>query len=467
MRVRALKVALPLLVVVLVAVVATGPPGDSSLDEPTKNASDVRQIHPVENGSTVLWPYTSRSKSFEQATLPINVVVRKDAETVRRLLISGSETDTEMAWNESSGSRESGDGDEKATVNGTKIEWGSSHGAPRYTYVKDSESDRWYRATYQLTDGPYFGKRIHLRLYEGHSEDETWTAIQAHREHWDWFRLRHSVSTLAVARHQVEQDFRGHAMVSSIHRERYANGGALDSDGWVTVIELQDSVADGPKPEPSHSGSVQSGDLPGDGGTRTGARTETGSETTAGNQTTSAVVVPALGRFFLVVSLAAMLLAVPRQETAVEWIESGRLTLAHVALFGGTAALPLVARIGAIAVETSYPTAPVFLVGAPFYLLQVLGLPALATVFGSGLRSEDGFSAAVLGLGTGVLADYAYLQIAVIPFGALVQRLVLLFGLGLIAAGGNRWAETWWERHKYRALGAVVWVGALGWPLVG
>lgn len=124
-------------------------------------------------------------------------------------------------------------------------------------------------------------------------------------------------------------------------------------------------------------------------------------------------------------------------------------------------------RIGAVATERAYPRLSPVVLGGPFYVLLVVGLPACALAFGRHVSSEDGFTASVLGMGTGVMLDYAYLGLTVVPYGALVQRLVLLSGLGLIAAGGTRWATEPVPRHRYHTVGLAVWVGALLWPLLG
>ena len=51
----------------------------------------------------------------------------------------------------------------------------------------------WLQQRYQLHGGTYLGTRHHIRAFAP-SERPQWTALQAHSEHWDWFRLRHIVT---------------------------------------------------------------------------------------------------------------------------------------------------------------------------------------------------------------------------------------------------------------------------------
>lgn len=439
-----------LVLVALLAVVALGPPGLFLDDEPgtPKTAEDVKFANPEPNSSARLWPYTSRAKSFESATLPINMVVQNDATTVRRILVA---TRTprgggELYWNASAQRWQSERPEEESvTINGTGIRWGKSSGAARYTYVVVDGEGRWIDETYQIHDGSYFGTRNHLRLYEGGSGNRTWTAIQAHQEHWDWFQLRHSVDSVSAAQHHVERDLLGSGHVAEIKRERYANGGALDADGWVTVAKLNTLVTWGPDPV---SSAVRSP-------TPTDGRS------------------PLQGGVFWIPLLGVVLSAHVAKEVAAErerlreLIRTSGYTRFHLALFVSTAALPLVVRWGAITAERVFPTASPTMVGGPFYLLLVLGLPAAAAVLGRYLSVSDGFATAVVGFGTGIMADYAYLNITALQYGAVLQRLVLLFGLGLIAADGLRWDEDPIERHRYLLAGSIIWVGTLLWPLLG
>ncbi|WP_256290576.1 hypothetical protein [Halobellus inordinatus] len=83
--------------------------------------------------------------------------------------------------------------------------------------------------------GTYFGQRTHLRAYSSRSGD--WTAIQAHAEYWDWFRVRHTVTSVASGARFVEEDLRDELFVTNVTRTHHGHrsGGSI---GWWTVIGL-------------------------------------------------------------------------------------------------------------------------------------------------------------------------------------------------------------------------------------
>lgn len=391
-------------------------------------------VTPVANGSESLWPYTSRGPTVTRATLPINLVVNEDASTVYRLLATGADG-SGLAWNESKEQWVTGDPERSnVSINGTGVHWGSSTGSDRYSYVLTDSGWEWKTAAYQIHDGSYFGSRHHLRLYEGGTSENRWTAIQAHREYWDWFRLRHDVTSLSRARHHVERDLLDSGLAADVSRVRWGNGGALDADGWVTAIELTKRVTSGP---------VTSIDP------------------------VSSPLALSLVPFIGVTLQTFRDELLERTAPYLDRLEASRIDRYTVALVATTMAIPLVVRVGAIAAERQFPEASPVQLGAPFYLLLVLGLPAAAYFFGRRVPGPDGFVAAVIGTGTGLMADYAYLGIVAIPFGALVQRVVLLFALGLIAAGGTRWSIESVVRHRYHGTGLALWVVALVWPLFG
>ena len=397
-----------LLVITALAHVA---PLSRSQTDGQRTATDVKLVR-VDDGSQRLWPYTSRRHDFNALTLPINVVVDEDADTVYRLLTAGY-GGTTAEWETTNPKNET------IVLNGTETSWRRSHGATRYTYVETRRGGQWLDESYQVHEGSYFGTRVHLRLYDGGTKQNQWTAIQAHAEHWDWFRLRHTVSGLAEARQFVERDFYGTYYLHEIERVRYANGGILDADGWISSIRVADW-------------------------------------TTIGPQTLGPVVV-ALGFAFAGVPAAL-------RET---W-EQSRVDSQHLLLFGLTAALPVAVRIAGILLErhTLLANTPKVITALLFPVLAV-GLPAVAYRFGRELRTVDGFALTVLGFGVGVLADYAFLDIAVVPIPVVLHRAVLAVALGLLAAGGVRWDDDWFVRHRYSVVGGVVWVAALLWTLLG
>lgn len=429
-RRRAVLVLVMAAVVLLVAG-PLGQDGEAPASEP-RTVNNVDYVEPGKDNQVKMWPYTSRRRSFDEVTLPMNVVVRAEAETVTQALAAGESDDTVLQWNKSAQSWEPGPPDDGRTLNGTDIRWRSSDGANRYTFLLAGNETRWMDATYQMHDGHYFGARYHLRLYEGGSGNGTWTAIQGHYEYWDWFQLSHDVTSLSRARYHIERDFRGSGLVTDLSRERYGNGGAIDADGWVTVIEVKDVVTEGPE-------------KPGPGPARS-----------------------AIDGITWVLALGLMLGSVGEQSRFEERrsVESvlERIQPTHIALTGVTAGIPLVVRVGAITVERAFPGLSPVIVGGPWFVLLAVGLPVAATAFGRRLPADEAFAAAVLGLGTGIVADYMYLGLATIPFGGVVQRLFLLAGLGLVAAGGNRWRIRPVERHRYRIVGLAVWIGALALP---
>jgi hypothetical protein len=237
------------IVAALLAVVLLAPASPlverTPAEEPTTD--DVRFVRPADEG-TELWPYTSRARPFGRATLPVNAVVLADADTVYRLLAFTPERERRLYWNATAETWVPGRPDQgNVTINGTGCYWAESSGSTRYTFMRSSDGSTWTDATDQLHDGTYFGSRYHLRLYAEQSGNRSWTAVQAHHEHWDWFRLRHDVNSLVRAKQYLERDFRGTGLLTGMRRERWGNGGAIDADGWVTVIELRDRVVLGPR----------------------------------------------------------------------------------------------------------------------------------------------------------------------------------------------------------------------------
>lgn len=427
MRHASLGALAVLVVLALVAAPAVGGAGADTTDPATgadttdsatvanASQSNVKLVYVAENESSRLWPYTSRRKDFETLTLPINVVIRTDAAHVRRIL-AGSDG-TNSSWTAQSPENET------VVLNGTEVPWSQAHGATRYTYIATEDGGQWLDETYQLHNGTYFGSRIHLRLYDGGTATNPWTAIQAHDEHFDWFRLRHTVSSVAEGRKHVERDFYGSRYLADIERQRYANGGIKDTDGWVTVIEVVKWTMGGPRVFVLPIGV---GLILGLGPNRAGS----------------------------IVSAA---------KAAVSEID---LTSYHAALTVGLAAIPLGVRIAGITLETRTPLGgnPA-LISAMLYPVLAVGIPLVAVEVGRYLPAEDGFAFAALGLGLGLVADYAFLAVTALPVPVVLNRVVLLLAVGLLAAGGTPEATEWPHRHRYSVVGAILWIIGLAWPL--
>jgi hypothetical protein len=86
-------------------------------------------------------------------------------------------------------------------------DWRGAHGAIRYTYAEADGDGQWLKQRYQLHVGTYLGTRHHIRAFAP-SRDSEWTALQAHSEYWDWFRLRHTVTEVHATADRLEADFR-------------------------------------------------------------------------------------------------------------------------------------------------------------------------------------------------------------------------------------------------------------------
>jgi hypothetical protein len=403
--------------VAVVLLVGAGALGPSPTRDPNATAAatttDEARLVTVGERDARLWPYTSRQHDVETRTLPINVVVTTDLATTRRVLAA----DENRTW-----TTDDPEG-EAVVLKGSGVNWSETTGADRYTYVETDDRSYWMDESAQIHDGAYLGSRYHLRLYEVSAGADTYTAIQAHTEHWDWFRLRHTVGSTARARYAVEHEFYGTGTVADVSRERFGNGGALDADGWVTVFDLVDYSF--------HDDTVYSGLL-------------------------LALFAVAGGRSL-----------VGSARDAVDSVRRSRVGPVHAALFGTLFVAPVTVRVTAVTLEQSVPGLSPKVIAAPLYLVLAVGLPFVTALLGRRLAADDAFATATVGFGLGLLVDYAWLGITSLPFGVVVHRLVLLVGLGLLAAGGVRWAATPLQRHRYRLAGVVVWVAALVWPLAG
>ena len=365
-------------------------------------SEDPTLVQPADNGSE-LWPYTARGTSYEKQTLGINVVVIGDPENTRHAMTQRSK----LEWEDPE------DGEGNAVRNGTDptheeldegISWGRARGAVRYTQVVVDGQRRWIDESYQLHTGTYLGQRMHVRAYEDPKGE--WTAMQAHDEHWDWFRLRHTVTGVSDAQRSVEQDFMEAPFVEEVSREPYENPTA-DSEGWVTVVKLW------------------------------------------------AVLLAGLG------------LAVPaRAERTYRRAE--RLYYRHhrevrlgVALF----TLYLGVRAAGIALETTLPSVNPKFIAAPLYVVLVVGLPGLAYRLGRGTNRVWAFAHAVGALGTAFIVDFAIMGVSVVPLPFVLHRLAVLSAIGLIAVGVTFRLEE--NNPTPLVIGAVGWVATLALPALG
>ncbi|GAB3413891.1 hypothetical protein GCM10027435_08370 [Haloparvum alkalitolerans] len=439
--------AVALLFVVL-AVGAVGPamlPGAAGggADDPSDAATEP-PFHVVhgEAGTgdrTAVWPYTSRARAFETRTLPLNLIVKGDVDATRRHLERSSRGD----WNETRGDFEDeGVGEGYVRPNGTATAWGQATGSTRLTYVvgpgERLDEGQWLLESYQLHDGDYLGARHHIRAYTAPDPDEEWTAMQAHREHWDWFRLRHTVGSVEESQSSVEREFMGRWFVSDVYRTYLANEGGSDADGWATVVELGR--------EPPASGSA-----PAAIGADAADRAD-GSPIGGATATAVLIVGLALG--------GRRLDLVERADAAV-----GRDVRRALTLAAAIVATFLFVRFGSVGLERTTPLPPK-LIAAAFYPVVFAGIPAVTYLLSRQLDRPLAFSAASVGFLTAVLLDYTYLGVTVLPLDALIHRAGLSVALGFLAVGAS-----WPERvdpdpSRHLRLGVLLWLATLVLPLL-
>lgn len=396
----------------VLAVLTVGSLAFPSETQPARDHTD--SIVQVDAGSSVIWPYTSRTTSFEGRTLPLNLLVYGNTTETRLHL----EEQSEGAWNETDPEEEDiGPAEDADSVLGTSTAWGSASGSTRYTHVRTdvtADNGTWLGESYQLHDGDYLGSRHHIRAYESPNGEE-WTAMQAHSEHWDWFLLRHTVDSVETAQRNVEREFMDRWFVSDIKRVHMDNDRGSDADGWVTIVELADHDA------PIH---LLLGGL------------------------LSASVLSRVGY-------------TPPGQTA--W---GARAIRAIALFGALIAVYLFVRFGAVTAERSLSAADPRFVAAAFYPLIFAGLPICTYLFARPLDRSLAFAAASIGFAVAVLLDYTILGVTTLPVNVLVHRFSAAVALGFIAVGASQVERFSSTHHGFIRTGVTLWVVALVLPLL-
>lgn len=388
-------------------VLAEWPVWGVQLDQP-----DEPELVTVGDAETELWPYTARAQRFEARTLGINVVFYDDPADVETALRERSA----LRWEEEA---LIGAADNETTTNGTTdervkldpeadriedaIRFQDAEGAKRYTYVETDGEGVWLKESYQLHSGTYLGERMHIRAYNDPNGE--WTAVQVHEEHWDWFRLRHTVTGIDDSQRELEDDFMGEPYVDEVVRLPFGNRTA-DGDGWASVIYL--------------------------------------------------AVVPALllgsAGLFRDVKIAGRRFVL-RQRRG--------LTL-------GTAvfALYLSVRFLGIAGEMLATDLSPKAIAAPLYLLLALGTPAIAYLLARGTNRTWAFAFAAAGLGTAIVVDFAAMGVSLLPIRVILHRVAVVTALGLIAVGGALAAEQ--DGYPPPLfVGLAGWLAALLAPLFG
>lgn len=179
----------------------TGLPGQSPAVEP---APEPAGTYELEDG-TEMWPYKSKTLDVAGRTLPINVVVTASPSETQAMLAGGP-----AGWEPNEPAAHA----ETYAVG----RWGPAAGADRFIGVFPADdSPVWVNEYTQLADGHYLGAREHVRVYG--QENGGWSALQVHGEHWNWFRLRHTVDDLEMARDGVIEDLERGADVTIEERE--------------------------------------------------------------------------------------------------------------------------------------------------------------------------------------------------------------------------------------------------------
>ena len=410
--------AVALLFLVLL-VVSAGSAGTVELaDDDGVDATDSSEQNKVVlEDETILWPYTSRAESYDRMTLAINLVVYGDAEETEQLLRQQAEGD----WEEiDEGEEDIAPAEEiDATVNGTSIDWGTADGATRYVYVQPpGEDGRWVDESYQLRDGDYLGERHHVRAYVDPA-DEEWTAIQAHREHWDWFHLRHTVHSVEDSQLYVEEEFVDHPRIEGLHRERFANEDRSDADGWVTIVEL------GGGPLAAMVAALLVGSF---GATRLGRR--------------------------------------PEWVTELREDEGVRQAARAIALIAALVILYATVRFGSVWVERAFPGVRVKTIAALFYPVLVIGMPVCAYLMARQLETIPAFAAGSIGFIIALFLDYTYLGVTALPMDTFVHRVALAAAIGFIAAGSSRTARRPEIEFGHIRTGVLLWVVGVSLPLL-
>lgn len=358
MRSGGVAVAVLVLVVAGVAFGVGMSSSPSSRTPAPMNGDDL--VRPVENGSAI-WPHTSRSQSVAGRTLAMNVIVTADARTVRRVLVDRTPREWHPATN-----------DTHAVVDLEGVHWRQARGAVRYTYVQSPNGEgRWIHADYQLAAGDYLGTRLHVRAFR--APGDGWTALQAHQEYWDWFRLRHTVTGVSSAGEFVTTDLDERPSVTVGRLDHGQRGGGSDGSLWLVELALATLL---------FGGLVGNGGL---GGGQLG---------------------PALRRAARGLPLAAVI-----------------------------GALYLGVRVTGIALELAIPTVNPRLFAVALYPALVAGIPALVWRLAPRFQPIVAFGLAIVGLGAGIGLDFWSLGVTVLPARLLLHRGLLLAAIGVLAAG--------------------------------
>lgn len=407
------RTAVGILVFVLVMLTAGGAIAAEFSDRPDHTEAHLADTVVLEDGSE-LWPYTSRSPSFADRTLSINLVIYGQTSYTEYILRDAPFSD----WEDLPEEREDLAPAEGDDMNDSTLGWGGAHGADRYIWLDPAGGDGpiWLGESYQLEQGDYLGERQHIRAYEDPVESR-WTALQAHDEHWDWFHLRHTVHSIADTQGDLERELAGRWYLADYYRDHFENDQSSDADGWVTIIHLDGELL------PLVFGATI---------VMLGGITTTKRDIRSLLQADPVVHVGLRASFLMLV------------------LASGYLGI----------------RFGAIAIERTITDIDPKLIVLVFYPILVIGLPILAYLFARNLEATVAFSAATIGFVAAILIDYTYLGVMRLPVETFIHRFALAVAIGLIAAGASQTARYPGATRGYVRTGVLLWLAAIVLPLL-
>ncbi|WP_277540152.1 hypothetical protein [Haloarcula laminariae] len=359
-----------LAVLAIAVVLSLSVPVAGHAQDRAQQADGSQTIIEVDGSGDRLWPYTSRSERFEDRTLVINAIVTENPRTAREILGQN----VEDGWDRTRPTRQPLGAQINLAQTNSVSSWRHAHGSVRYTYVETEAGEgRWLEQRYQLHVGAYLGSRHHVRAFAP-SADSSWTALQAHSEYWDWFRLRHTVTEIRGTADMLESEFEN-SDVEAVERRHEQNARGLDRGIVVVVVSAL---------------------LPG------------------------------------LVGITA------RKDWAVldEALSQPATRDQALVVFGLAAGIPLVVRALGIGLEDAIPLLTPKLFVVMLYPCLAIGLPVAVVWYAADLPGWLAAPAAAIGLALGFTLEFAMLGF-VPPDRILQHRLLMTAALGALAAGGG------------------------------
>ena len=362
---RSFAIALAVLALALVPVLSA--PAAGHAPDQAQQADGSQTIIEVDDSGDRLWPYTSRSESFEGRTLVINAIIVEDPETSREILGEN----VEDGWDRTKPTRQPLGAQIRLSESNSVSGWQHAHGSMRYTYVEtDGGEGQWLEQQYQLHVGTYLGSRHHVRAFAP-SDDSSWTALQAHSEYWDWFRLRHTVTDIRGTADMLETEFQD-SDIETVERRHERNARGLDR-GIVVVVSM---------------------------------------------------LLPAL-----------VGITTRQDWASIDDVLSKPATRDQaLVVFGLAAGIPLAVRAIGIALEDAIPLVTPKLFVALLYPLLAIALPVAVAWYAADLPRWLAAPAAAIGLALGFILEFAVLGL-IPPDTILQHRLLMIAALGVLAAG--------------------------------